>query len=119
MNDFELRLKELNLRNPSEELREKIFGTYTGQRHTRSVFRYRIALAWAAIFWIVAGVMGFMLGTFTLHWIKSDRTVAKDTVKVQIIYQQTATQPVFDFSEPSNDILPGTLDVSIKSNGEV
>ena len=119
MNDFELRLKELNLRKPSEALRQKIFGAHKQHQHTKFLFRYRISLAWAAIFWFIAGIIGFLIASFTLHSFSTRTTAARDTVKVQIIYQQTETQPVFDFSEPSNDIFPGTLDVRIKSNGEV
>ena len=119
MKDFEDRLRSLPMREPSHELRGRIFGKKTRQSALRSIVYTRIPVAWAAAVSIVMGFVGFFIGFMWVTAIQPESPIRAASVNVQIIYQAPRTPHVFDFTEAATDFLPGDVNVRIKSNGEV
>lgn len=119
MQDFEDRLKTLPMREPSEELRKRIFGGKTRQSALRSIICRRIPVAWAAAASIAIGLVGFFIASLRDTAIQPESPIREASVNVQIIYQAPETSHVFDFTEAAMDFLPGDVKVRVKSNGEV
>lgn len=120
MQDFEDRLKTLPMREPSHELRGRIFGKKTRQSALRSIICRRIPVAWAAAVSIVMGFVGFFIAfMWVVTAIQPESPIRAASVNVQIIYQAPETSHVFDFTETAMDFLPGDVNVQVKSNGEV
>ncbi len=119
MQDFEDRLRSLPMREPSHELRKRIFGKKTRQSALRSIICRRIPVAWAAAVSIAIGLVGFLIAFLWITAIQPGAPIRTETVNVQIIYQAPETSHVFDFTEAAMDFLPGDVKVQVKSNGEV
>lgn len=119
MQDFEDRLRSLPMREPSDELRGRIFGKKTRQSALRSIICRRIPVAWAAAVSIVMGFVGFFIAFMWVTAIQPESPIRAASVNVQIIYQAPETPHVFDFTEAAMDFLPGDVQVRVKSNGEV
>jgi len=119
MQDFEDRLRSLPMREPSDELRGRIFGEKTRQSALRSIVYRRIPVAWAAAVSIAIGLVGFFIASLRDTAIQQESPIRTETVNVQIIYQAPETPHVFDFTEAAMDFLPGDVKVRVKSNGEV
>ncbi len=119
MQDFEDRLRSLPMREPSDELRGRIFGKKVTQSALRSIVYTRIPVAWAAAVSIALGLVGFFIAFLWVAAIQQESPIRAASVNVQIIYQASETPHMFDFTEAAMDFLPGDVKVRVKSNGEV
>jgi hypothetical protein len=124
MEDFEKKLKDIALREPSVALDRRIMDARPQQAGFGTLFHQRISLAWAAAFSIITGLLGFVLATLWFTGASPTtppgtiRPTGKEAVQVQIIYQSPESRPVFDFTETGTEFLPGEIDVKVSSDRE-
>ncbi len=121
-NDFEKKLRDLKLKQPSSELRKKIFDRRevykVSESRIKKLFDFRISLAWAAVLAIIFGIAGFWFADMLYKKTDSVQYIEKDKVKVQIIYENPGAKNVLDFTNPSQDLIPGKPNLEIEINKE-
>lgn len=120
MNDFEIKLKSLKLKEPSGMLRNKIFKDALGggtHARKRSLFFRRIPFGIAAIFSILMGLLGFYI-SYLVDKDAKNAEGASSEVKVQIIYKDSSAQNAFDFTQNAPVIFEGEAKVKINSDKE-
>lgn len=118
MDDLEVRLKTLTVPEPSDRLERRIFGGKPPRRLWRKLRDVRVPLPWAAVLAVATGLAGFSTAQFRP---KADRSVSPTgTAVVQVkVVEASAAHHVFDFTETSQDFLPGNLSVRVETNNGV
>ena len=115
MDDFELKLKRLQLAGPSEGLKVRIFHQEPSGPRIYDVFRVRVPLAWAALFALFMGLAGMYLSDL----LRGPAPEQQGLVKQIYIIQSPSGRNPFDFSQPVGDFMPGELTVSTKTPEEI
>ena len=115
MDKFEERLKSLTVPEPSEALEQKIFAGGAPRRRWRGVLDVRIPLGWAALFVMAAGIGGFLVARSGGGTRPVAAQAASAVVQVKVV-EAPAAHHVFDFTEPAQEFLPGTLQVQVDTN---
>jgi hypothetical protein len=116
MKDIEDGLRSLSTPEPSEDLRTRIFGERPARRGWGHVLDVRVPLPWAAVFALATGLAGFttaQLGAKAPPAVGP--TAGAAVVQVKVV-EASAARHVFDFTEPSQDFLPGNLRVRVETN---
>ena len=118
MDDLETRLKSLRVREPSQDLRRRIF--FDSERDRKPVRHMgwawqRIPLAWAATFSLLMGCVGFLLAR---QMQAPPQTGGSSTVEVRIV-ERPAGQDVFDFTPSPVGFPKEGYRVEVKTNQEV
>ncbi|HUW20793.1 MAG TPA: hypothetical protein VMW16_15955 [Sedimentisphaerales bacterium] len=109
MDDFEFRLKTIALAKPPGQMKSRIFGDRPG---VVFILRRRIAIGWAAVFAIFAGLAGMYISP----WVRP--APPAKAVIVQII-RAPSDRNVFDFTEATGEFMPGELAVKVKQPEEI
>jgi len=118
MDNFENQLKQISLRKPSAQLRQRIFNEEIRSSEFTGFLARRIPLGWAALFALLVGLAGYALAYLTRPQANLSASLTASTVDVQIV--ETGTdRNFFDFSHPSGDMLPGELIATVELNEEV
>ena len=118
MDDFEARLKSLSLAKPSDELRKQIFDNKPIRPQRRGARAIQIPLSWAAALSLFMGLGGFLAASLLNKEPPAQWQASPATVSIQIV-EPELTRHVFDFTEASQDFLPGDFQIQVKTNGEV
>lgn len=112
--DLEKRLRSMSVVEPSDNLRRRIFGEKAESRGLRGLLDFPVRLRWAAALALATGLAGYSLarvGQSAAPVVASPRI---NQIQVQIV-DAPVTQHVFDFTETSQDFLPGELDVRVET----
>lgn len=112
MNDFEDRIRNLPWREPSAELKEKIFSASPQPKYAGK--RSGVSWKWAAALTTAAGIGGFFAGAFVPEQDRRAVSVASDDADMRVI-ERSSKQNSFDFSEDVVQILPGEFVAYIDS----
>ncbi|MHC4636242.1 MAG: hypothetical protein ACYTBP_04700 [Planctomycetota bacterium] len=115
MDDFERKLKRLQLAEPSQGLKARIFDQEPRGLRVYDLFRVRVPLAWAALFALFMGLAGMYLSDF----LRDSALEQQGQVKQIYIIQSPSGRNPFDFSEPVGDFMPGELTVSTQAPEEI
>ncbi|MHC4474041.1 MAG: hypothetical protein ACYTEL_00240 [Planctomycetota bacterium] len=115
MDDFELRLKSVPLAKPPTEMKTRIFGPEPDRPMLVDIFRFRVPVAWAAVFALFTGLAGMYLS----QWLRPPTpTLPAQTITVQIM-KSPSDRNIFDFTEPAADFLPGELTLRVQEPKEI
>lgn len=109
MDLFEQQIQALPWAKPSLGLKERIFSESVQSQRRLLLFSRRLAVGWAAVFVVLAGLAGYFLGQeLSLH---SPAASMQPTLDVQVV-ETGSGQNLFDMTPRASEILPGDLVVS-------
>jgi hypothetical protein len=112
MEDFESKLKDLRLRQPSPELDERVLAVKAEQvRAGMCQGARRIPLWAAAAAALTAGFIGFAAGIAFRASTPASLSGSAPPASVQVIYHDPSAGDPFDFTSAGGNILPGDLKV--------
>lgn len=115
MDEFEKKLKKLQLAEPSEDLQTRIFGIKVQKHHGAfNIFSRRISFGWALSLSTVFLLLGFVFSVFFLKKGTLTSKPGETAVKIQIV--ETNGSNFMDFTRTSPDFLTGKVSVNIKTN---
>lgn len=112
--DFEERLKSLSVPEPSDHLRKRIFGERPERRGLSGWLDFPVRLRWAAALALCSAMGGYSLARLGQTARPAASAGRTNVVQVRIV-DAPVTQHVFDFTEPSQDFLPGDVDVRVET----
>jgi len=121
LKEFERYLKSLPLRNPSPQLRRRIFGRPPLSTRLVSLFQRPVRLGWAAMFSLALGFGGFSLDRVVDA--TTSKPIAKKYVEVEVHLVSVPSEPSdrhdFDLSTRSNGFLGGEVSFEVEKRKEL
>lgn len=106
MDPFEQQIQSLPWAKPSPGLKDRIFCESVRPQRRWLLVSRRIAIGWAAVFVLLAGLAGYFLGQeSSLH---SPAASMQPTLDVQVV-ETGSGQNLFDMTPRASEILPGDL----------
>jgi len=113
MDEFELRLKNLLLSKPSEDLRGRIFGRGPDRAVLAGILRRPIRLGWAVAFALAIGLVGFFSARLQSE-ITAPRSISPEVIVEICIVESGSNRNDFDLTKPSTHFLSGDLTVGVE-----
>ena len=114
MDRFEEQLKQLPLRGPSVELKQRIFSEYPREKVFTRMFTRRIPMGWAASFALAAGLLGVTFSNMVSKPVIIEKSLVRyEFVQMPMEASSDERNP-YDNSVPVRDWLPDEMDVDIQ-----
>ncbi len=109
MDPFEQQIQSLPWAKPSPGLKDRIFGESVRPQRRWLLISRRIAIGWAAVLVLLAGLAGYFWGH--MQSLRGGALFVQPTVDVQVV-ETGSGQNLFDMTPQVSEILPGDLVVS-------